>query len=217
MAVVVLIKLVFLCIIGKYVAVGAPFILLTIYAIQSFYLRTSRQVRLLDIEAKAPIFTHLLETIDGISCIRAFGWTADFRARQSSILNDSQRPVYALFSVQLWLSLVLSLMTGAFAVVLVAVMTTMRSTFSGPALGVALNYLIGFNDELSQSIREWTQMETSIGAVTRTKMFVEETPLEEKHELGHMVVPEGSWLRQGLIKFDNVTESYRFVLRKVLI
>lgn len=35
---------------------------MVIFVIQSYYLRTSRQARLLDIEAKGPLYIHFIET-----------------------------------------------------------------------------------------------------------------------------------------------------------
>lgn len=42
------------------------------YAIQIVYLRTSRQMRLLDLEAKTPLYKQLIEIMSGVEHIRAF-------------------------------------------------------------------------------------------------------------------------------------------------
>jgi ABC-type multidrug transport system fused ATPase/permease subunit len=50
-----LVQVVVVSMAAKYMAVTIPFCLLLIYFIQRYYLKTSRQLRLLDIEAKAPL------------------------------------------------------------------------------------------------------------------------------------------------------------------
>jgi ATP-binding cassette subfamily C (CFTR/MRP) protein 1 len=40
---------------SPYLAVSYPFLIAVGYCIQMFYLRTSRQLRLLDLEAKSPL------------------------------------------------------------------------------------------------------------------------------------------------------------------
>lgn len=40
---------------SAYLAISYPFIAVVLYAIQKFYLRTSRQLRLLDLETKSPL------------------------------------------------------------------------------------------------------------------------------------------------------------------
>lgn len=64
------------------------------YCIQRVYLRTSRQVRLMDLEAKAPLCTHFLESLAGIVTIRAFGWASVYRKKNNEHLDQSQVPFY---------------------------------------------------------------------------------------------------------------------------
>ena len=54
-----------------YAAVAFPVVLLALYLVQWFYLRTSRQLRLLDIEAKAPLYSLFEESLSGLATIRA--------------------------------------------------------------------------------------------------------------------------------------------------
>lgn len=45
---------------SPWLALSYPVILAILWCIQRFYLRTSRQLRLLDLEAKSPLYTHFL-------------------------------------------------------------------------------------------------------------------------------------------------------------
>ncbi|KAJ5634865.1 multidrug resistance-associated protein [Penicillium herquei] len=195
-------KLVILCAVSKYLSVVVPPLLAVIYAIQRCYLRTSRQVRLLDIEARSPLFTHFLETIQGAATIRAFGWQPQNQDRGKSLLNDSQRPVYALYCVQQWLSLVLDLTIAAVAVTVVATTTALRDQFSAGSIGVALNMVFTFSQSLNYMIQYWTQTEISIGAVARVERFVQETPSEERDIPTRTLEP--GWPSQGQVQFENV-------------
>ena len=50
--------------------------------LQKYYLKTSRQMRLLDLEAKSPLYSHFLESLTGLVEIRAFGWSDNFLVSQ---------------------------------------------------------------------------------------------------------------------------------------
>lgn len=93
-----------------------PIIILAVWILQKFYLRTSRQIRLLDLEAKSPLYSHFLESLNGLVTIRAFGWTEDFQENNLRLLDASQKPYYLLFCIQQWLALVLDLMVCRFLV-----------------------------------------------------------------------------------------------------
>ncbi|MCJ1394407.1 hypothetical protein MMC18_007285 [Xylographa bjoerkii] len=207
-AVTCVIKLIILCAIGKYLAGSVPVLAVVLFFVQSYYLRTSRQVRLLDIEAKAPLYTHFLETIQGISTIRAFNWEGQYREQGQRLLNQSQKPVYMLFCIQQWLTLVLDLVVGAIAIILVAMITSLKDRFSAASIGVALNLLLTFNETLTQAIKMWTMMETSIGAVSRVQRFVQETPSEEHCRASQQPPPHPEWPFHGAIEFQDVTAGY---------
>lgn len=68
-----------------------PFLILVVYVLQDIYLRTSCQLRLLDLETRAPLFSHFLETLDGLATIRAFGWR-ECQRLCGALLDASQRP-----------------------------------------------------------------------------------------------------------------------------
>ncbi|KAH7206067.1 hypothetical protein DER44DRAFT_809931 [Fusarium oxysporum] len=57
---------------SAYLAISYPFLAVLLYSVQRFYLRTSRQLRLLDLEAKSPLYTHFMDTVRGITTLRAF-------------------------------------------------------------------------------------------------------------------------------------------------
>ncbi|KAI9745550.1 MAG: hypothetical protein M1818_001084 [Claussenomyces sp. TS43310] len=203
-----IIKLVILCAVGKYLAGFVPVLAVALFLIQSYYLRTSRQVRLLDIEAKAPLYTHFLETIQGISSIRAFHWESKFQDQSINLLNQSQNPVYMLYCIQQWLTLVLDLAVGAIAVIVVAMITSMKDRFNPASIGVALNLLLTFNQALTQVIKMWTMTETSIGAVSRVEHFIKNTPSEERSLLRQTRITPQEWPIFGGIKFENLSAGY---------
>lgn len=49
-----------------------PALLAALYILQKFYLQTSRQLRLLELEAKSPLYSHFSETLLGLATVRAF-------------------------------------------------------------------------------------------------------------------------------------------------
>jgi ATP-binding cassette subfamily C (CFTR/MRP) protein 1 len=82
-----IIQVIFICLSASYFAIVLPFVAIVVYILQKFYLRTSRQIRLMDLEAKAPLYTNFLETLSGLVTIRAFGWTKDMETILSSVLH----------------------------------------------------------------------------------------------------------------------------------
>ncbi|KAF5658143.1 ABC integral membrane type 1 [Fusarium denticulatum] len=192
---------------ANYMAAAIPFCLVVIYFIQRFYLRTSRQLRLLDIEAKAPLSTNFKETILGMNTIRAYGgeFGSFLKEKHVKVLDDSQQPIYLLYTVQRWLSLVLDLVVACLATILIVVAVQTRSGTSGSDMGVALVNLTSFNQYLTMLIRCWASMETSLGAIARIKDFSHETPVADG--CGHE--PQPDYEGDQSIVFKDVSVVYR--------
>ncbi|KXH61282.1 ABC transporter [Colletotrichum salicis] len=202
-----IVKLIILCVMGKYLATSVPLLVGVLFFVQRYYLRTSRQVRLLDIEAKAPIYTHFLETLKGVATIRAYRWHGNFEEQATKLLNISQKPHYMLACIQQWLALILDLVVGALALIIVAMAISITDRFSPGAIGVSMVLVLGFNNSLATTIKNWTALETSIGAVARIREFAQTTSSEER-DLGSSGIPPERWPLQGRIDFDNVTARY---------
>lgn len=190
---------------SAYMAITIPFVLIAIYLIQAVYLRTSRQIRFLDLEAKAPIYSHFLEVGEGVATIRAFGWQADAKERNADLVDASQSPYYLMYCIQRWLQLVLDLLVAVMAVVVMALAVSLRSSTSAGLLGIALNNILGFNQSLGRLVREWTNLETSLAAIARVKTFSETTGSER--DCGSVDTTPSSW-PSGSIVLKNVSASY---------
>ncbi|TEA12851.1 ABC transporter gloK [Colletotrichum sidae] len=186
-----------------------PILFGTLYVLQSVYLRTSRQVRLLEIEARAPLYSHFVETEAGVVTIRAFAWQQYWRRRQQSLLEQSQRALYITYCTQRWLSLVLDLIVAAVAVIVLALVTQLPTTMTdGGSLGVALANIVTFSSTLAYFIQGWAQLETSMAAVVRIRGFTERTPSENK-PMENEHLPPWSALSRASVRFVDVTSAYR--------
>ncbi|KAK6835260.1 hypothetical protein RU639_002156 [Aspergillus parasiticus] len=187
---------------AKYLAIMVPLALIMLYCLQKFYLRTSRQLRFLDLEAKSPLYSHFLETLNGLTTIRAFGWVSTFKETNIALLAESQRPYYLLYCIQRWLNLVLDIFVGALAVLLLTFAVTLSNITSPGALGVAMINLLNFNQDLANVIDSWTRMETSLGAIARLRDLENDTPQPAYHSYSNQ------WSFRRAIEFRQVSVSY---------
>ncbi|TDZ30419.1 ABC transporter FUM19 [Colletotrichum spinosum] len=189
---------------SPYMAISYPFMIALCWVIQNFYLRTSRQLRLLDLESKSPLYTHFLDTIKGVATVRAFGWGAKDIEHNQRLLDTSQRPAYLLAMIQQWLVVVMHLMVACIAVILVALATQLR-TNSG-FTGASLVTLMTWGETIAWLIRQYTQLETSIGAVARIKTFAERVKPETLE--GEDILPPEEWPEKGSIELKGISASY---------
>ncbi|KAL3488090.1 P-loop containing nucleoside triphosphate hydrolase protein [Aspergillus germanicus] len=200
-------QMVFMGIASKYAAISFPFVLLTVYLIQKVYLRTSRQLRFLDLEAKAPLYSHFIDTLSGLATLRAFGWQHSLQEKHYELLDRSQRPFYFLYAVQRWLTLTLDLVVAGIAVLLITLVVTLRGDISAGYIGVALLNVIMFSQSIKLLVAFWTNLETHIGSIERVKTFTETVQSEDLPTERDSVPPK--WPAEGNIEFKSLFAEYR--------
>lgn len=157
----------------------------------------------MDIEAKAPILSLLLEGIGGIVTIRSLDWTHWYLDRGMEILGHSQLPFHLLQSAQVTLNLSLDLFVATLAVVVVSIAVGTRDT-NASSLGLALLNIVGLGQSVKGVVYFWSSLEITLGAVARIKDFTSETPSENRTE----VAPSPDWPSKGHIHFRDIAVTH---------
>lgn len=191
-----------------YMAISIPILFVTLYFLQKIYLRTSQQIRSLDLESKAPLLEHFMETIQGLSTIRAFSWTGYLLSDAYYQLDQSQKPFYLLLCIQRWLNLVLNCIVAILAIVLMTLTVAFRDRINPGLLGVALISVVNFGQTLSSFVLYWTTLETSLTAIERIKVYTDETPEEDIAAQQTAEVPS-DWPVEPSIEIQHVSASFR--------
>ncbi|KAJ2976534.1 hypothetical protein NQ176_g4897 [Zarea fungicola] len=188
-----------------YMAASLPFAFICVFYTQRYYLRTSRQLRLLQIEAQAPLVTSLRETSTGLVYIRGFGCQEHNFAYCLRSLDKSQKPYYFVSCSQAYLTLVLDLLTAALAVVLAALALHIKDSTSPNAIGLSFLNLIILSGCLNRTIVYYAAMEMSVGTLARVRDFVRRTPTERR---GTINLPE-NWPSRGKVQVSNIFARYK--------
>ncbi|TVY42741.1 ABC transporter [Lachnellula subtilissima] len=201
-----LMQIVLLFIAQKWLTMSLPGCMLIVYVVQKVYLRTSRQLRFLELESRAGVFSSFLESVEGLETIRAFDWSEEVIQDNILCVEKSQRPEFLLFSLQRWLNLVLDLLTAVIATSVVAIAVAFRGRISGGQIGIALNIMLVANSTLLKLVENWTTLEISLGAIARLKML-ESMTSAEGDEIGN-IDPPNDWPSVGQVEFKDITTSY---------
>lgn len=167
----------------------------------------TNQLAFTRLEASAPLYSHFIETLAGLTTIRAFAWAPAYTRASLTLLDASQKPYYLLLCIQRWLVFVLDLVVAALALVLVGMAVALRTRMSPGFLGVALVNMMDLSHALTGLVQQWTMLETSLGAVARVRGFARDTPVEEGWELSGIGLGE-KWPARGEVRFEAVCASY---------
>ncbi|KAH8196275.1 hypothetical protein TruAng_009556 [Truncatella angustata] len=171
----------------------------TIRAPMSYFVATD-----VDLESKSPLYSFFISSFSGLTTIRAYSWADKSYFEHIRNLDTSQRPFYLLYCIQRWLMLVLNLIVAGLGVLLVGVSVALRDKVEPGLLGVALTNVTSFGMTITQLIIDWTDLETSLGAITRIREFIAETPKENEG----VENPPEDWPSYGAITITRLTAKF---------
>ncbi|KAM0312609.1 hypothetical protein ACHAO8_006140 [Botrytis cinerea] len=201
-----LMQVILLFVAQKWLTVSLPACMLVVYVVQKVYLRTSRQLRFLELEARAGVFSSFLESVEGLETIRSFGWSSAVIEDNITSVDNAQRPEFLLLCLQRWLNIVLDLLAATVATSVIALAVVYRDNVSGAQVGIALNVMLVANTTLLKLVESWTTLEISLGAIARLRTLENMTPLEGG--MAQTLEPVESWPSKGNVEFKNITASY---------
>ncbi|KAF5984310.1 ABC transporter [Fusarium coicis] len=190
----------------KLLAATLPLCVSVVYVVQRVYLRTSRQLRLLQLESQSAVYSSFLESVEGVVSIRSFGWVKQAESNNMECLDRSQQPAYILLSLQMWLNIVLDLVIASMAVILIALAVFSEGSTTAGQIGMSLNIVLVANSTLLALVTSWTNLEISLGAISRLKTLEADTVAEEQSPSG-AEVPE-YWPSRRAVEVRDLTVSY---------
>ncbi|KAI0404995.1 putative ATP-binding cassette transporter [Xylaria palmicola] len=202
----VIAQTVLIAVAAVYVLAALPVVFVVLFLIQHVYLRTSKQLRQLDLQSKAGLQAKASETYAGLATIRTHGWQRAMLTELWERLDRTQEPDYLLLIVQAWLRLVLSFVVAGLSVVVVGVAVATRHSTNGGAVGVAFLNLVTLGSGLTNLIGSWTSLEISLGAIARLEAFERDTPAEP--EVSSPVEVSPNWPERGELRIEHLHASY---------
>lgn len=97
-------------------------------------------------------------------------------------------------------------MVAILAIILMVLVVEFRDSVEPGYVGLALLNVISFSSFLIWMVKQWTSLETSIGAISRLKTFTTTTP-NENLPGEYQPVPD-TWPEKGAIEIRNLSASY---------
>lgn len=192
--------------ITKYTTVLLPVLFVMIYFIQNYYLRTSRQLRYMNLETTAPLVSQFTESATGLHHIRAFGWQEKRQARTLELLDVCQKPHYSLLMAERWLALSMDGISTIIGILLVTIAVWLAYATTAAGVGLSLVSLVSLSFDTSHFVEDWMLLETSIGALSRLREFIQTAPLEVDSDKP-AELPR-NWPNKGDVVMKDVVASY---------
>ena len=164
--------------------------------------------------SKSPIYSHLGETLNGVSSIRAYGEEERFIQTNDDVLNAHNKPLYLLNVSKCWIETRLESLGNLITFFAALFIVFSRDELTMGAAGLSLCYSIGIVVALKELLNKICELENNSVALERILEYCnleQEAPWEESTDLWSK-----PWPNQGRVTFRNFRTRYRDGLDPVL-
>ncbi|XP_055592513.1 multidrug resistance-associated protein 1-like isoform X3 [Uranotaenia lowii] len=184
------------------------------WAVQRFYVATSRQLKRLESVSRSPIYSHFGESIQGAQTIRAYNLQERFIMESESRVDFNQVCYFPSIIANRWLAVRLE-MVGNLIILFAALFAVLgRETMNAGLVGLSVSYALQITQTLNWLVRMTSDVETNIVAVERIKEYGE-TKQEAAWEVANSTLPR-DWPEHGRVEFQDFQVRYREGLDLVL-
>ncbi|XP_074821495.1 ATP-binding cassette sub-family C member 6 isoform X2 [Natator depressus] len=203
-----LLEIYIVVIVATPIAVVAIMPLTVLYAVfQNFYVATSCQLRRLEAASRSPIYSHISETFQGSSVIRAYKEQPRFILQNDSRVDENQRTCFPGVVADRWLATNLEFL-GNGIVLFAALFAVISKTHLSPGIvGFSISGALQITGILNWMVRSWTEIENNIVSVERVREY-SKTPKEAPWTLGSNSASQ-AWPTEAAIEFRNYGVQYR--------
>ncbi|XP_042683797.1 multidrug resistance-associated protein 1 isoform X1 [Centrocercus urophasianus] len=178
------------------------------YAVfQHFYVITSCQLRRMEAASRSPIYSHISETFQGSSVIRAYKDQERFILKSNCLVDENLRICFPGAVADRWLATNLELLGNGIVLFAALFAATGRTHLSPGTAGFSISYALQITGVLNWMVRSWTEIENNIVSVERVSEY-SRTPKEAPWTLNDKLQGQ-VWLTEGRIEFRNYSLRYR--------
>ncbi|KAF1314927.1 Abc transporter c family member 5, partial [Globisporangium splendens] len=177
--------------------------------VTNFYLAPSREISRLWKVAGSPVLSHVSQSEEGVTLIRAFGRQYVKRAIVENFQRiDETTKVRFVMCVQTqWFQLRMQLLGCGVVILVVSSLVYLRDFVSPGLVGLAFSYALSVDARISLLVQVWSGVEISMVSPERIMEYAN-IPAEGSEKV-LVIEPPAQWPHNGSIHFDNVVFSYK--------
>ncbi|CAD8116510.1 unnamed protein product [Paramecium sonneborni] len=177
--------------------------------IQRNYMKASRELQRLDLISKSPILSYFVESLQGLSTIRAYQKFFFFLNNFSQKLDRNRQIIFVQTYASCWFNQILgflSLIVNMFAIIYCIIFSD-----NAPFAGLILTYVSSLDIITQQTIETIGLVENNMISFERCLDFTK-VPQENQNQKETIQ----NWPNQGIIEFKDLFVKYRSNLPFVL-
>ncbi|CAD8191327.1 unnamed protein product [Paramecium octaurelia] len=171
--------------------------------IKNIYMQASRELQRLELITKSPILSYFVESLQGLTIIRAYQKSNLFLTTFSQKLDQNRQIIYVSTVANCWFTQVLGF--SSLIVNMTAITYCVLFQNNASFIGLILTYVANLDALIQSTIDTLSILENNMISFERCLDFTK-IPQEKST---YTLEVEPDWPKHGIISFDNLAVKYR--------
>ena len=177
------------------------------YWVRKYYITSARSIKRLEGVCRSPVFSHLANSLYGLSTVRAFRVQSTFE-RKFDEYQDCHTSAWFLFiSSARWFGIVLDWLCLAYLIAVTVALSIAQEGLTPSEVGLAISYAITLSGMFQWGVRQSAELESQMTSVERVDEYAHITS-EANLELPEERRPPAGWPTKGAIRLEDVSLAY---------
>eukprot|EP00730_Choanoeca_flexa_P003771 TRINITY_DN11495_c0_g1_i5.p1 TRINITY_DN11495_c0_g1~~TRINITY_DN11495_c0_g1_i5.p1 ORF type:complete len:925 (+),score=222.82 TRINITY_DN11495_c0_g1_i5:170-2776(+) len=206
-----------ICALNPWMFILIPILSFFFLRLNSYYLKTGREIKRLEAVARSPVFSHFSSTLNGLATLRSHNASMRFQRLFESYQNGHGR-AYSLFvNASRWLGFRLDTITMVFMISVIVTTVALRDDLGAGRLGLIIAYVLQLTNVFQWTVRQSAELENQMTSVERVVEY-SKLPLEEEFvrspkpdEADQALVAKcdaDNWPSSGKLTFEKLSLRY---------
>ncbi|KAI2474069.1 ATP binding cassette (ABC) protein subfamily C member, provisional [Diabrotica virgifera virgifera] len=174
------------------------------YFLRKVYVSTSRNVKRVESVTRSPVFTHLSQSLQGLTTIRAFRAQEILKNEFDNYQNLNSAAYFLYFSCARTFGYWLDFFCLIYFTLVLASLIFIEGEQYGGNMGLALTQAMAITGILQYGMRQWSEFENQMTSVERVQEYADLVQEEDSHSSE----PAKTWPREGRVEFNNMSLKY---------
>ncbi|ODN02104.1 Multidrug resistance-associated protein 4 [Orchesella cincta] len=190
-----------------FLTIPSSVIIILVLGIRHVFLKTSRDLKRVESQAKSPVLTHLAASIQGMTTIRALKSQANAVNTFNKLQNNHTSPWFLFLAATRCFTVWIGTLSAVYLTVIIVTFMLMTGDLASGLIGFVIASTISLAANLQWALREGGDAENYMTCVARSIEYTK-LPSEAAWESEPDKKPPADWPKGGGLKFENVTLSY---------
>ena len=200
--------IIMIAIIDYWIVIPTLILIVLFYYLRKYYITSARSIKRLEGITRSPVFSHLANSLYGLSTVRAFGAQHTFEKRFDEY-QDSHTSAWFLFiSATRWFGIVLDWMCWIYLMAVTVAMATNQEKFSSSTISLAVSSAISLSGMFQWGVRQSAELESQMTSVERVDEYSHLEPENNLESTPDNNRPPKEWPNKGVIEFKDVSLQY---------